>query len=77
MELWERLLGHLLSSFVFVLMLLRIVGVVWALSFCCGDLKGHLGQLRVGFVLDVSIIKVFFVSADVVALPLLQESEVL
>ncbi len=77
MGLWELLLGHLLSSSVLVLMLLRVVGVVWVLSFCCGGLKRHFGPLRVIFVLFVSFLPEFFVSADVVALPLLRESEVL
>ena len=75
--LWEHLMGLLLSSFVLVLMLLCVVGVVKVLSFCCGGSKGHFGPLRVVFVLVVSFIPEFFVAADVVALSLLRESEVL
>jgi len=76
MGVWDILLGHLLSSLVLVLMLLRFIGVVWVLSLCRGDLKGHFGPLRVVFVLVVSFLSEFFVSADVVAPPL-RESEVL
>ena len=75
--LWEHLLGHLLSSYVLVLLLLCIVGVVGVLSFCRGGLKGHFGPLRVGFVLVVSFLPEFFVAAKVVTLSLLRESEVL
>jgi len=74
MGLWGLLLGHLLSFSVLVLMLLRVVGVVWVLSFRCGGLKGPFGPLRDVFVLVVSFLPEFLVSADVVALPLLRES---
>jgi len=74
--LWEHLLGHVISYFALVLMLLCVVGVVGVLSFCCGGLRGHFGPLRVFFVLVVSLIPEFFVVADVVALSLLRESEV-
>jgi hypothetical protein len=81
MGLWEHLMGHLLgfmlSSTIFVLLLLCVVGVVWVLSFYSGGLKGHFDPLRVGFVLDFFRIPEFFVSADIVALSLLRESEVL
>jgi len=80
MGLWEPLLGHLmglmLSSAVLVMLLLCVVGVFWVLSLCSGGLKGHLDPLRDGFVLDVRIPE-FFVSADIVALSFLRESEVL
>ena len=81
MGLWEpllgHLLGHLLSSDVLVLLLLCVVGVFWVLSFCSGGLKGHFDPLRFGFVLDVFRIPEFFVSAEIVALSFLRESEVL
>ena len=81
MGLWEHLLGHLLGHLLslagLVLLLLCVVGVVWVFSFCSGGLKGHFDPLRVGFVLDVFHSPEFFVSADVVALSLLRESEVL
>ncbi len=75
--LWEHILGHMLSSSVLVLFLLCGVGVVGVLSFCCGGLKEHFGPLRVGFVLVVSFLPEFFVTAEVVALSLLRESEIL
>ena len=81
MGLSEHLLGHLLglllSSAILVLLLLCVFGVFWVLSFCSGGLKGHFEPLRVGFVLDVFRISEFFVSANIVALSFLRESEVL
>ena len=77
MGLLEHLRGHLLSFLVLVLLLLCVVGVVGVLSFCCGGLKGHFGSLRVGLVIVVSFLPEFFVAAEVVALSLLRESEVL
>jgi hypothetical protein len=77
MGLWEHLLGHLLSSVVLVLLLLYVFGMVRVLSFCSGGLKGHFGPLRVRFVLVISFLPELFVAAEVVALSLLRESEVL
>ncbi len=77
MGLWDHLLGYLIPFVVLVLLLLCVVGVVGVLSFCCGGLKGHFGPLRVRFVLVISFLPEFFVAAEVVALSLLRESEVL
>ena len=72
-----QLLGDLIPSSVLVLLLLCVVEVLGVLSFCCGGSKGHLDPLRAVFVLVVFFIPEFFVSADVVALSLLRECEVL
>jgi len=52
---------HMFSSFVLLMMVLCVVGVVGVLSLCCGGLKGHFGPLRVVFVLVVSVLPEFFV----------------
>ena len=72
-----RLLGDLLLSSVLVMLLLCVVGVLGVLSLCCGGLKGHLDPLRAVLVLVVFFIPEFFVTADVFALSLLRECEVL